>query len=233
MRVRERDRTCGRYTGIPATTYKEALMLKHRSVLRLIIGASLVLPTTAIHAQGQIGAIVGATFSTLRGVDDLDSRTGLLGGLQLVLPSSGPLGLEIDGLFVSKGAKGTNTGPDGLKLDYVEVPVLLRLSLAPGLPVSPHVYAGPYLGYQISCTVQGTSADCDDVPGVSTKTVDIGGTVGGGVNVALGGMILTGGLRYSFGVSKVADFDVGSVNESAKNGVFAVYAGLAFRLGSR
>lgn len=208
-------------------------MSKSRLVFRLIIGAVLLAPPAVTHAQGQIGAIVGATFSTLRGVDDLDSRTGLLGGLALVLPTSGPLGLEIDGLFVSKGAKGTNTGPDGLKLDYVEVPVLLRLSLAPGLPVSPHVYAGPYLGYQIRCKVQGTSADCDDVPGISTKTVDIGGTAGGGVNVALGGMILTGGLRYSFGVSKVADFDVGTVNESAKNGTFAVYAGLGFRLGSR
>lgn len=208
-------------------------MSKSRLVFRLIIGAALLVPPAVTQAQGQIGAIVGATFSTLRGVDDLDSRTGLLGGLALVLPTSGPLGLEIDGLFVSKGAKGTNTGPDGLKLDYVEVPVLLRLSLAPGLPVSPHVYAGPYLGYQIRCKVQGTSADCDDVPGISTKTVDIGGTAGGGVNVALGGMILTGGLRYSFGVSKVADFDVGTVNESAKNGTFAVYAGLGFRLGSR
>jgi hypothetical protein len=206
-------------------------MSKCTSALRLFIGASLFLPAAAVHAQGQFGAIVGATFSTFRGVDDLDSRTGLLGGLSLVLPSSGAFGLEVDALVVSKGAKGTNTGPDGLKLHYVEVPVLLRLSLAPGLPLNPHVYAGPYLGYQISCSVQGTSADCDDVPGISTKTVDIGGTVGGGVNVALGGMILTGGLRYSFGVSKVADFDVGTVNESAKNGVFAVYTGLAFRLG--
>jgi hypothetical protein len=206
-------------------------MSKSRLVLRLIICAGLFVPTAVTHAQGQIGAIVGGSFSTLRGIDDLDSHTALFGGLALVLPGSGSLGLEIDGLFVSKGAKGTNTGPDGLKLNYIEVPVLLRLSLAPGLPVSPHVYAGPYLGYQISCKVQGTSADCDDVPGISTKTVDIGGTAGGGVNVAVGGMILTGGLRYSFGVSKVADFDVGTVNESAKNGTFAVYAGLGFRLG--
>lgn len=208
-------------------------MSKSSLVLRFILGAGILAPAGVTHAQGQIGAIVGATFSTLRGVDDLDSRTGLLGGLALVLPTGGALGLEIDGLFVSKGAKGTNTGPDGLELNYVEVPVLLRFSLAPGLPVSPHFYAGPYLGYQISCKVQATSADCDDVPGINTKTVDIGGTAGGGVNVSLGGMILTGGLRYSFGVSKVADFDVGTVNESAKNGTFAVYAGLGFPLGGR
>ena len=74
-------------------------MSKSRLVFRLIIGAALLVPPAVTQAQGQIGAIVGATFSTLRGVDDLDSRTGLLGGLALVLPTSGPLGLEIDGLF--------------------------------------------------------------------------------------------------------------------------------------
>jgi hypothetical protein len=196
-----------------------------------LLAASLAFPAESARAQGQVGLMVGATFATLRGIDDLDSRTGLLGGLSIVLPTSGAVGLEIDGLLVSKGAKGTNTGPNGLKLHYLEVPVLLRFSLAPDMPVSPHLYAGPYFGYQINCSVQGTSGDCDDLPGVSTKTVDIGGTLGGGLSFNAGGLVFTGGLRYSFGISKVAEFDIGTVNDSAKNGVFAIYAGLGFPLG--
>lgn len=207
-------------------------MWRNRSAVRLALCASaLCVPLATVHAQGQFGAVVGATFSSFRGIDGLDSRTGLMGGLSLVLPLAGGIALQPELLFVSKGAEGSEPDVDGIKLNYVEVPVLLRLSLGQGGLVNPHVYAGPYLGYNISCTVEGTDADCDDVPGISTKTVDVGGALGGGLDLSLGGLVLTGGLRYSFGISKVADFESGLVNESAKNGVFAVYTGLAIRFG--
>jgi hypothetical protein len=204
--------------------------MKRRRLLVPVLAAIALLPVTA-RSQGQFGAIFGATFSTLRGIDDLDSRTGLIGGLSLVLPMAGPIGLQPELLFVSKGAKGTNSGPDGLKLSYVELPVLVRLSLGGSGPLSPHLYAGPYLGLQIDCTVQGTASDCGDMPGLSTKTVDIGGTVGGGLDFGLGPVIVTGGLRYSFGVSTVAEFELGNVRDSAKNGVFALYTGIALGFG--
>ncbi|MCC6316667.1 MAG: PorT family protein [Gemmatimonadaceae bacterium] len=202
---------------------------------RVVAAAVLVtLPALgAVLAQSQVSAIAGATFSTLRGVDGLDRRTGLIGGLSIVLPSSGITAFQPEVLLVSKGAKGTNSGPDGLKLNYVEVPLLFRLSLDTGAGMVPFVYAGPYLGFQIDCKVQGVDADCADAPGVSTRTVDIGGAFGGGLGFDLGGALLTTGVRYSFGVSKIADFDVGNVRESAKNGSFALYAGLGFRIGER
>lgn len=187
------------------------------------------MPGARARAQGQIGAIVGATFSTLRGIDGLDSRTGLIGGLSLVLPSTGPLAIQTGALFVSKGAEGSTSTVDGLEINYVEVPLMLRLGLGLGTGASPHIYAGPYFGYKLDCTVQGTSADCDDVPGVSTKSVDVGGIVGGGLDFGFGPLVLTAGLRYGFGVSNVADFEFGSVRESAKNGTFAIYTGLAIR----
>lgn len=198
------------------------------------LGAAALLsaPSTS-HAQAQISAIAGATFSTLRGIDGLDSRTGWIGGLSIVLPSSGLIAFQPEVLLVSKGAKGQNSGPDGLTLNYLEVPLLFRLQLDLGTGVTPHLYAGPYLGYQIDCKVEGITGDCDDVPGVSTKTVDVGGALGGGLSFDVGGALLTTGVRYSFGVSKVADFEFGNVRESAKNGSFALYAGLGVRLGGR
>lgn len=207
-------------------------MSNHRVVLRLLLWTSVVLvPAQRVRAQGQIGAVVGATFSTLRGVDGLDSRTGLIGGLSLVFPSAGPFAWQTGALFVSKGAEGEVSGPDGLKLNYLEVPLMLRLGLGSGSGVRPHVYAGPYFGFQIDCTVERFSGDCDDFPGISTNSVDIGGILGGGLDFSVGPLILTGGVRYGFGVSKVADFEFGSVQESAKNGTFAIYTGLSFKLG--
>ena len=207
-------------------------MWNQRCLLRLSLSAiALLVPGASARAQGQIGAIVGATLSTLRGIDGLDSRTGLIGGLSIVLPSTGPFAMQTGALFVSKGADGSTNNVDAIQIDYVEVPLLLRLGLGVGTGPSPHIYAGPYFGYKLDCSVQGTSADCDDVPGVSTKSVDIGGIVGGGLDFAFGPLVLTAGLRYGFGVSNVADFEFGSVRESAKNGTFAIYTGLAIRFG--
>ncbi|HEY7567631.1 MAG TPA: outer membrane beta-barrel protein [Gemmatimonadaceae bacterium] len=187
------------------------------------------MPSLSAHAQTQFGGIIGATFSTLRGVDGLDSRTGLIGGITLASRSA--LGLQTGLLFVSKGAKGSTSNADGVQLDYVEVPLELRINLGGSSNINPHVYAGPYLGFKIDCKVEGFSGDCNDIPGVSTKTVDVGGAVGGGLDFGFGPLVLTGGLRYAFGVSNVADFELGSVRESAKNGSFAIYAGLSIKLG--
>lgn len=203
------------------------------SIRHVVIGLSLCTTTVLVpagaKAQTQFGGIVGATFSTLRGIDGLDSRTGLIGGLSLV--SGGALGLQTGLLFTSKGAKGSTNTANGVQLDYVEVPLALRLSFGQGSNINPHVYAGPYLGFKIDCKVEGFSGDCDDVPGVSTKSVDIGGVVGGGLDFSFGPLVLITGLRYGFGVSNVADFEFGSVRESAKNGSFAIYTGLAIKLG--
>ncbi len=182
-------------------------------------------------AQEGLSVIAGATFAKLRGVDDadLDNRTGLLGGLSLVKTLSGAIAVQPEVLLVSKGAKGS--GRAALNLNYLEAPLLLRLSLAPGAALEPHAYAGPYFGLKIRCRVDtnGTSADCDDVTGISTKSVDVGGMVGGGVTVGMGGLALTAGARYGFGISTVAEFDAGNVQDAAKNGYFALYVGLGFR----
>lgn len=192
-----------------------------------------VVPASRAHAQGQVGAILGATFSTLRGIDGLSSRNGLVGGLSIVLPTDGIFAFQPEALWVNKGAKASTGDPEGLKLSYFEIPLLYRIKLSREPGLRPHIYLGPYLGIQIDCSVRGTSTKCDDIPGVNTKTVDVGGMAGGGVDYDVGPFVLSGGARYSFGVSSVADFELGSVKESAKNGVFSLYAGAAIRLGGR
>lgn len=93
------------------------------------------------------------------------------------------------------------------------------------------MYAGPYFGIRIRCRVEieNQDGDCDDIDGLNTETVDIGGIVGGGLDFNLGGLILSGGVRYGFGVSKVAEFEFDNVREEARNGLFAIYAGLAIQ----
>lgn len=205
-----------------------------RAMLSAVVLALLVSAPRAGAQSGQFGLLGGATFASLRGldaIDDLDTRTGLVGGAYLLLPLRGALQLQLEGLLVNKGAE----PPVGntFKLSYAEVPVLLRLNLAPSSPINPHVYAGPYFGMRIDCSV-GDDTSCEDAPEVvSTATVDVGGTAGGGLSIHLGGLVLTGGARYSFGVSTLAEFEGGGVREAAKNGAWALYAGLGVRFGRR
>lgn len=208
-----------------------------RSV-RLFAAAALVaavtIPASDTEAQGaRIGIIGGPNFATLRGLDDvdLDKRTGSMGGLSLLFPLGSVISFQPEALVVTGGAEPRIGADDGIRLTYAQVPLMLRLTPAAGAKVSPHVYAGPYFGIQIRCRVEieDQDGDCDDIEGISTETVDIGGIVGGGLDFNLGGLILSGGLRYGFGVSKVAEFEFENVREEAKNGLFSVYAGLAIQ----
>ena len=189
---------------------------------------------SAVAQGGHIGVIGGATFSTLNGLKSVDQRTGGMGGLSLVLPLGGSVSLQPEALFVTKGARGpVSSSSDGISIKYAEVPVLLRFSSSHASVIVPHVYVGPYFGLQIDCTVKGSSGSCDDLPGISTKSVDVGGIAGAGIDLHVGGLVLTGGARYDFGVSKVIEFTTSSVREAAKNGAFAIYAGLAVGFGKK
>ena len=198
----------------------------------------LLTPLASAEAQstGRFQLLGGATFSELRDVGDLDleRRTSASGGIGLLLPFGSRLGLQPELWITGRGAEAAGGEPgDGLELTSLELPVLLRLSLGGDAALSPHVYAGPSFGYQIRCRIQddGSESDCDDVPGVSTKTIDVNAVVGGGVDVSVGGIVLTGGLRYAYGLSPVADLSFDSVTENARSGAFTAYVGVGFRLG--
>ncbi len=202
----------------------------------LALVVAFLLPASPALAQDrgqgtQVTGLVGATFSTLRGVDGLDSRTGTLAGVSLLLPLMGPLSFQPEALVVSRGAEsGFRTG---MELSTFELPLLLRLSITPRSNLTPHLYAGPYLGIEIDCTVDGVSADCEDFPDLNTNTVDVGGILGGGVNLLAGPLLATAGLRYGFGVSTLAEFDPSDAREAARHGAFSIYVGAGFRLGGR
>ncbi len=204
------------------------------ATLLCFLGAFLLPLVFAAPAEAQgreYAAVIGATFPTLRGVDGLESRSGSMGGLRIVRPLPGPLALQTEFLVVNRGAGATSDffDGDGLEFDAVEIPVLLRFSAAPRGTFLPHFYAGPYLAFQVRCRVEGTSTDCDDRPGISTRTVDVGGVAGSGISLGAGPLSLTGGLRYGFGVSSLAEFDMEDAREEARHGAWSLYLAVGLR----
>lgn len=196
--------------------------------------AMMSLPLASAHAQ-RLGVLAGGTFSQLHGASDVraKNRNGTAFGLSLLLPTPG-FALQPELLFTNKGSQldvggvGTRT----VKLDYLEIPMLVRFDAAPHAALNPHLYIGPSVGFNVGCTVTlsgpgvpDSKSDCKRDTFLKPATVDWSGVVGGGVDLSLGGIGLTGGARYGVGLSNI---NTNTAGDHLRNGTLTVYAGVLF-----
>ncbi|NOT34911.1 MAG: outer membrane beta-barrel protein [Candidatus Eisenbacteria bacterium] len=193
--------------------------------------------TPPAQAGTEFGIKAGVTGATLTGdiadVTDPERTTGITGGLMLAIKLPGDLfAIQGEALYVKKGAKWTDLASspsppfssDGeVNLEYIELPVLARMSLPLGLPLSPFIVAGPTFGYSISAKFkpEDTTLDEQDLKD-QIKKLDTGFAVGAGAR--LGPATLE--ARYGSSLSDVQE-DNGAALPT-KNSVFTVMAGFVF-----
>jgi len=123
------------------------------------------------------------------------------------------LSIQPEVLFSTQGAKleAGNTDIDR-KLNYINVPVLAKFYITKQFTVE----AGPQLGFLVSA-----KSDGDDVKDLY-KSVDTGFNFGAGYNFTDNVSV---GLRYTVGLSNIADYDVEDIDEyydSPKNSVLTL-----------
>ncbi|MGV3708389.1 MAG: porin family protein [Gemmatimonas sp.] len=210
----------------------------------LLASAVLMSAISAVgSAQGsmvQIGAEVGASISKINGEgsDEFDSRTAPYIGATLIVQKPGSLlGFQTGLSFVQKGATIKETGLEGtFALNYVEVPLLLRISPFRNAKVVPSFLVGGTFGLNAACKTEiesGTvdaSVDCDD-PEVEleVKSYDFGITGGAEVAIPIGTRImLAPTLRYTRGVVNIPDTD--DASDKAKNSAFQFGVGFRIRM---
>lgn len=212
-------------------------MLRRLTVLSLLVA----LPALPLLAQAPqetlIGPFAGVNFAKFGGgdVSGVDTRTGFHAGVFATFPLGRyfavvpAVAYSQEGTSVDLGSGVTGT----FKLDYLEVPVLLKLGapLAGRGNLRPWVEAGPDVGFKVSCKVraesgsQSAEVDCNDPAlGADIKGVQFSALFGAGLDVGR----LTFGLRYQLGLSKIDD---SGAEADVKNRVFALFAGYGFRLG--
>ncbi len=205
----------------------------------LIAGALVAAAAQGAEAQMRIGAKGGLTFSTVSfDPEDEDTQTllGFAGGgeVQIPLGASG-VSLQPELLYVRKGVEFDEGGgaTSKFKLDYIEIPVLLRYDI-PAAAVTPFLYAGGSVGFEASCKAEGEDGsisidvDCEDVD-VDTESTDFGVLFGGGIGFAAGpGRLFVEG-RYNIGL---VDVDA-SEGLEAKNRSGAVMLGYSVSLNPR
>jgi hypothetical protein len=206
-----------------------------RRLLPVVFTLLAVLPVAA-HAQ-VAGFKVGMSISTLTGNGAATGSVNGLTGGAFVRFGMGGAAVQPELLYVEKGV--SRPGHE-VRLDYVEIPLLLMLPLGRGATV-PFVYSGPAVSFEVGCRLS-DGADCfentlgDDEEfsgagigeGLPRRRHDIGAIIGGGVHLPLGPGALTFEGRYSFGLS---DLRRGGEGEAVRNRSGAVLVSYAIFIG--
>lgn len=184
----------------------------------------------------RIGALVGLNSATIGGpdIDDAKRRSGFLAGLTVFKPLRKGWGIRPEVLYSQKGADGPVVDDEDavsdraiLKIDYVDVPILLQYESKMDNGVRPQVYAGPSIGFNSRCRIAASGGgepveiDCDETE-TEIKSTEFAGIIGGGLAFPWGGRLLTVGARYQHGFTDVP------ADASARNRVLSIYAGVEF-----
>lgn len=196
----------------------------------IVILAVVLLLNINLNA-GEVGIKAGAGISKINDVDKvtgvsykylLGFRGGLFFGMEIVKGFM----IEPEVYYVQKGLKMTAGGDkEKVKLDYIEVPVLLKVELA-ARGFAPAIMVGPYAAFKIRAKdiFNGDDQDVKD----AIENIDWG-LVGGielGFNVGKSLRFLLD-FRYNHGLSKVYKVDP-SLTNRGKNRSFVAMIGIGF-----
>ena len=192
--------------------------------LRLV---ATILALTALPVEGQLEFSAGMNLSELNGalggsdLEDAANRARMIFGFDLVLPLGG-LGLNLGADWSQKGVKDIVTDPATLEavrrridLNYIEVPLHLRLPVVSSGPATINLVLGPTFAFKIGCDVKSASVaqDCANIlNGPDFKDLDMGGTAGLGVSFGLGGIVYAGfDVRYTTGLTSINNISADSL----------------------
>ncbi len=166
----------------------------------------------AVSATARIGYGVkgGLNFADLTGTDSegFKNKTGMIAGVYAKLSFSPRVAIQPEILYTQKGSRGTEGGLLSMtfKMDYIEIPVLLRLTVPLEGQVEPFVYGGPSFAFitkaEIEFQAQGISATLNMA---NEKSSDIVFLFGGGLELDAGAVDVFFDLRYSLGLSNPYD----------------------------
>lgn len=196
-----------------------------RHTVLAFLAISVCLSAVEAEAQVTLGLKGGLNIANLdvsdsEGADiDLDTRTTFGGGAYVQAGLGSVLALQAEALYAPSGARGS--GGDAIELTYIDLPLLFLVRVPAGdAAIWPIVYAGPVFSFETSCRLReegGASIDCGSGPDAlfPTKSPDVSGAIGGGLEVFMGRYTLQLDIRYTHGFTNINDSDAqlaGSVN---------------------
>ncbi len=178
----------------------------------------------------EVGIRGGVNLANLGNVDfDTRVRTGILAGIyaDISLPVL-PFDLETGVYFSQKGSEFDESDVElTFKLDYIEVPVLVKLPFGNLPQLKPYFIAGPYVEFNVNAEVENEgrndvfTVDLDD----ETEFFNFGAMVGVGSDLDIGLITLNFQGRFGLGLRDVFN---DQFSDGEKHQVFSILAGFSF-----
>jgi hypothetical protein len=194
--------------------------MSFRAIVRFIVlGAFISVPLSSPAAAQGVGIKFGPTFTEFSSdALDYNNRTGIHAGLFFGGNRDGLLGLQSELNWIRKKSEVESNNQE-IRIDYLQVPVLLRLNIGSRSASGPAIYAlaGPALDIKIADEVDGITLDN------GFEGADVTMVFGGGLEVAR--VVLEG--RWDKGLRRINN-TFSDLTEIKKQ-TFTVLAGIRFR----
>jgi hypothetical protein len=190
----------------------------------------------------KVGSITTGVNSEVPAFLNTDWRSGLSGGAFVSIDPDSRLTVRADLLYARRGfgfrmydeTTGLIPGEAEVRSMELHVDVGLRLPW-PGHRASVRVFSGPVVGYELSCKVEGSLVgvrfreDCDQpVLGLRTQAVDVGLSIGGGMDFHFLPFTLVIDGRYTHGLRNLNKGSNGSESLTSRAWAFTLGIGWPF-----
>ncbi len=202
------------------------------------------LSSASVSAQGLTGGFKGGmNIANLHGKDvkeleeemgvDLVSKMGFCAGGFITYNINDMFAIQPELLFTMKGVKAEEevlgeTVKVTMKVNYLEIPVLAKLSIPTPGNVRPSLFVGPSLAIKLSSKLKIEYAGESEEEDIEElKSTDFGLVFGGGIDFGLGRGKLTVDARYTLGLTKVHEPEEGEEID-IKNGAISIMVGYFF-----
>jgi len=202
----------------------------------LIIVSCMMVSSLQAQMGLSIGPKFGYSFTSLHGTDagNFKSKSSWVGGLFLNFQLAPSLAIQPELLLTEKGAIQTrNNVRNDIKINYFEVPVLLKLRMPVDNMLLPHILIGPNFAFKTNSSFHSTDTSTGENVSINAGDIrksDVGGIIGAGIDFQASWLFLTVDGRYGLGFSDIGKSG-DNYNLSIKNKGWTFAAGIGLRLG--
>jgi opacity protein-like surface antigen len=220
-----------------------------RQILFFMLLLGLISTPSTLFAQGSVekGIKIGLSLSEFTydspSADLGDKiKTGLCFGGYVSFKLTPNLALQPEVLYAQRGGNDEEEGRDEqgdptgtfetrYSFDYLEIPVLARVSIRTGGTITPCILAGPAIAFKLSSKVKwppdpvlhddtGSEEEVDWI-----KSNDFRFVLGAGADIAVGNVTVSVEARYGIGLSNIYE---GGGQTTMKHRIISILAGLGF-----
>lgn len=210
----------------------------------LMMAAVLLFTAAPLFAEGMMFGIKGGlNMSNLTGEDakidfgvDPSTKMGFGGGVFFNYAFTELFGIQAEALYMMKGATYEvefegETFSANINADYIEIPLLLKVTIPTEGKIKPAIFAGPAFGFLMSAKAEGEGESTDIKDDLESMDIGILGGAEIGYKMEKGMLFLS--ASYEVGMQtmvKPFDGEDGEEEVDVKNSNIGIYLGYAFPL---